>query len=884
MNLLRRLSFYLQRDEFERDLEEEMHFHREMKREENLASGMTLDEARRAAEREFGRTSRLMEESRETWSFALLDSLAQDVRLGLRALRMRPGFTVVGLLSLALGIGANTAVFTLLNEAFLRPLPVAAPEELFSLQNDTSRQMFPAFSYPNYEDYRDRSDAFSGLIAYRFAPLSVSHDGLAERMWGYLVSGNYFEVLGVEPALGRLLSSEDDVLPGGHPVAVLSHRSWLSRFGGEPGILGDDVLINGRSYTIVGVAAPGFDGTEVIAAPEVFLPIAMQAAIERREDSLDNRALERFYVQGRLRAGVRRERAQASLDSIALELEREHPRINQGKRISLAPAGLMSGRMRSGLLGFTGLLMGVVGFALLLACTNLANLLLARAAERRREIGMSLALGASRLRLVRRLLVECVVLSAAGGLLGYFLALWLVRLAALYRPPFDFPIAWDLEIDLRVALFTFFLSLAAGVLFGLLPALRVTKAGPRAALQDEASGERAFRWSRGGGLVVFQVALSLLLLVGSGLMARGLKRAQAVSLGFDPARAAEVSFDLRLQGYEVEKGRELQRELLERVRTLPGVAAAAVADFVPVDLHFSRTRLFAEGEPVRERVNEAPITFVSRVSPGYFSAMTSRVLAGRDFTEADDEGSLPVAVVSEALASRFWPGEDPLGKRLSLGSPDTPRVQVVGVAEDGKYASLNEQPQPFVYLPIRQDYSGATTVVVRAVSDPGRLLPSIRGEIQRIDPAIAVFGARVLADRLAFPLFPARIAATLLSLFGLLSLFLAAVGIYGVMSQMVSPRRREIGIRVALGARREDVLKLAMSAGMIPTLVGILAGTGAALVLTRWMTSLLFGVSPKDPWTFTATAVVLMMVAAVACFLPARRAATAAPMVSLRTE
>jgi predicted permease len=884
LSFFRRLLFYWRREEFERELEEEMRLHRELKREEYLASGMTPSDARRVADREFGRTSRLMEDSRETWSFALLDSLAQDVRLGLRALRMRPGFTAVGLVSLALGIGANTAVFTLVNQAFLRRLPVAAPEELISLQNDTSRSMFPAFSYPNYEDYRDRNDAFTGLIAYRFAPLSVSHDGRAERVWGYLVSGNYFEILGIEPALGRLLSKGDDVLPGGHPVAVLSHRSWVSRFGGTPSIIGTDVGINGRSYTIVGVAAPGFDGTELIAEPEVFLPIAMQAVIDRRYDSLDDRSLEIFYVQGRLRPGIGRARAQASLDSIALELEREHPRINQGKKVSLSPAGLMSGRMRSGLLGFSGLLMAVVGFALLLACTNLANLLLARAAERRREIGMSLALGAGRMRLVRRLLVECVVLSAAGGMLGFLLALWLVRLVALYRPSFDFPLAWDLEVDWRVAFFTFFVSLAAGLLFGLLPALRITRVGPRAALQEEPSEKWALRWSRGGALVVFQVALSLLLLVGSGLAGRGLKQAQAVSLGFDPARAAEVSFDLGLQGYEEARGREIQKELLARVRTLPGVAAAAVANFVPVDLHFSRTRLFIEGAPVPERVSEAPITFVSRVSPGYFPAMTTRVVAGRDFTETDEESSTRVALVSEALANRFWPGEDPLGKRLSLGSPDAPRVEVVGVAEDGKYASLNEEPQPFVYLPIRQAYSGSTTIVVRAASDPGLLLPSIQAEIQRLDPAIAVYGARVLAERLALPLFPARIAAALFGVFGVLSLSLAAVGIYGVISQMVSRRRREIGIRVALGARRKDVLTLAMSAGLIPTLVGILAGTGAALLLTRWMTSLLFGVSPKDPWTFTSTAAVLLAVAALACFIPARRAAKAAPMASLRTE
>jgi putative ABC transport system permease protein len=385
--------------------------------------------------------------------------------------------------------------------------------------------------------------------------------------------------------------------------------------------------------------------------------------------------------------------------------------------------------------------------------------------------------------------------------------------------------------------------------------------------------------------VVFQVALSLVLLVGSGLMMRGLSRAQAIELGFDPKRAVEVSFDLALQGYEEPQGRELQREILERLRALPGVAAAGIADFVPVDLHFSRTRLFIEGEPVPQRLNEAPITFFSRISPGYLSAMSTPVVAGRDFADSDDEAALPVALVSETLSRRFWPGVDPIGKRLSLRTPDSPRVEVIGVVADSKYAGLNEQPQPFVYLPIRQSYSGTTTIIVRADSDPGRLLPSIRSEIQKVDPAIAVFSARVLAERLSLPLFPARIAATLLGAFAVLSLSLAAIGIYGVMSQMVSRRRREIGIRVALGARREDVLKLAMTAGMAPSFLGVLVGAGAAVVLSRWMmTSLLFGVSPRDPWTFAATAGLLLLVAALSCFLPARRAAKAAPMVSLRTE
>ncbi|MGH9319279.1 MAG: ADOP family duplicated permease [Vicinamibacteria bacterium] len=884
MKIWRRLLFYFRRDQFERDLQEEMRIHVEMKLDQNLASGMAAEEARLNAEREFGNRTRLMEGSRETWSFLFLETLYDDVRLGLRALRTRPGFTAVALVSLALGIGANTAVFTVINKAFLRPLPVADPEELVSLSNDGNRHMFPTFSYPNYEDFRDRNDVFSGLVAYRFAPLSVSHDGVAERMWGYVVSGNYFEVLGLQAALGRLLSVDDDRMPGGHPVAVVSYRSWQGRFGGKADVLGKDVLVNGRTYSIIGVAPPGFDGTEILVAPEIFLPMAMQAEIEPGRAWLEDRATEPIFLQGRLAPGIELERAQASIDAIALELEREHSRINEGKRVSLSPPGLLSGRMRSGLLGFSGVLMTVVGFALLLTCTNLANLLLARASERRREIGISIALGARRPRLIQRLLTECIALALGGGVLGLLLALWLVRLIGVLRPSADIPIAYELQVDYRVLGFTLLTSIVAGLLFGLLPALRITRVEPLAALQDELAGGASGKWSRGSPLVVFQIALSLVLLVASGLAIQGLKRAQALDLGFDPERAVEVSLALNLQGYDEARGREFQRRVLERLRTLPGVLSVGIADFVPVDLHFARTRLFVEGEPVPRRIDEAPLTLFSRVSPGYLSAMSTRLSKGRDFSDADDENAIGVAIVNEALAQRFWPGEDPIAKRLALRSPDAPKLEVVGVARNGKYAGLNEQPQPFVYLPIRQSYSGTTTVVARGDGDPARLLPSIRAEIQRLDPELPVFAARKLSERLALPLFPARIAASLLGSFALLSLALAAIGIYGVMSQVMSRRRREIGIRIALGARQVDVLKLLMQAGMVPTFLGLAGGAAAALALTRWMTSLLYGVSPRDPWTFASTAALLATVAALACFVPARSAAAAAPTASLRAE
>jgi predicted permease len=886
VNLFRRLSYYFRRARFDRELEDEMRIHLEMKAEANVASGMSPEEAEAAARREFGSRARLMESSRETWSFLLLDSLVRDVQLALRTLGTRPGFTAVALVSLALGIGANSAVFTLVNGAFLRPLPVRNPEELVSLTSATEadRRMFPTFSYPNYLDFHDRSESFEGLFAYRFAPLNVSHDGIAERMWGYLVTGNYFDVLGITPTAGRLFTSEDDRDRGGHPIAVVTYRAWRGRFGGAPDVVGKEVLINGASYTIVGVAPPGFDGTEVIVAPEVFVPLSMQAEIERGRSWLDDRATDPLFVQGRLAPGVDSARARIELDAIALSLEREFPVENEGRRVALLPAGLMTGMLRTGVLGFTGLLLAIVGFALLLMCVNLANLLLARADERRREIGMSLALGAGRVRLVRRLLMECLLLSLGGGTLGLFLAYALVRLAARWSPPGDLPLAYELQLDHRVFLFTLLASLAAGVFFALLPALKLTRVHPKDALGEAPSPESTRRFRFGNGLVLLQVALSLLLLVGSGLTIRGLRRAQTLDLGFDPDRAVEISFDLRLSGYDEPLGRELHRGLLERVRALPGVREAGIADFVPVDLHFNRSRLFPEGAPVPERPNEAPRTFVSRVSPGYLSAMRTRLLNGRDFDDSDDRDAVRVAIVNDAFVRRFWPGQDPIGKRFSLGSPESPPLAVIGVAQDGKYASLNEPPQPFAYLPLYQAYSGSTTVVARTELAPEALLASLRSEVARLDPAIPVFAARTLRQRLALPLFPARIAASFLGAFAILSLVLAAIGIYGVTSQSVTRRRREFGIRIALGARRADVFGIAMRQGLLPAMIGVVLGLALAWIATRFMTSILFGLSPQDPGTFLGTALVLVLVAALASFVPARSASARAPVHALRSE
>ncbi len=816
-----------------------------------------------------------------------MNSLWQDVRYGVRMLLKRPGFTLVAVITLALGIGANAAIFSLVNAALLRPLPVAEPGQIVSLNNVSDnrmfQRMFATFSYPNYRDFRDRNESFSGLIAYSFSPLSLSHDGINERLWGYVVTGNYFEVLGLNAALGRLITPADDQLPGAHPISVISYKCWQRRFGSDPATIGKSVIVNGRSYMIIGVAPPGFEGTEVIATSEMWFPMAMQSQVIVGSNLLEARGDENLFVQGRLKPGVTEAQAEAEANAIAAQLEREYPGINEDKHVLLTSPGMTRGLMRGPVIGFTGLMMLMVGLVLLLACTNLANLLLARASERRREVAVRLALGAGRFRLVRQLLTESMLLSLVGGGLGLLLALWLADLAAVLKPPVDVPLALDLYIDYRVILFTGAVSLLTGVLFGLLPALQSTKTDLIATLKDEfaVSGHRR-SWLK-NGMIVFQVALSLVLLVGGGLMLRSLQRTQTVDLGFDPHNAGALSFDLRLQGYDEARGKEFQKRLLERVRAVPGVEAAGVADLVPVDLHFSRASVYVEGQ-TPERDATTPRALTSRISPGYFAAMSTPLVRGREFSEQDDDNTTAVAIINETFARRFWPDQDPIGKRFAVGRPDAPKLEVIGVARDGKYAGLQEEPRPFFYRSMSQFYTGSTSLVVRAAGDPQQTLAAARREIQQLDAHLPIASAQTLDEHLSLPLLPTRLAASLLASFGVLALALAAIGIYGVMAYAVTQRTREIGIRMALGAQKADVLRLVIARGVWLTLAGIAIGLAGSLAVTRLMKSLLYGVSATDPLTFAAVALLLAAVALLACYLPARRATKVDPMIALRYE
>jgi predicted permease len=872
------------RDRRDRELAEELESHIQMHVDDNVAAGMTPEDARRDALVKLGGVEPTKEIYRSRRGLPVADAVGKDLGYGLRRLAKSPGFTSVAVLSLSLGIGANTAIFSLVNTALLRPLPIAQPERVVSVSNVSEGRPFPAFSYPNYKDFRDRNDVFDGLIAYRFAPLSLSHDGVNERLWGYVVSGNYFDVLGVRADRGRLLTPDDDVQPGAHPVAVVGYRCWRQRFGSDPSIVGKNVIVNGRSYEVVGVAQDGFSGTEIIAAPEMWFPMAMQAELEVGNAWLDKRGVENAFVQGRLKPGVGVAQAQAQLNSIAEDLEREFPDDNEGKRVVLSAAGFMGASpMRGALLGFTGILMVVVTFVLLLACTNLANLLLVRAADRRKEIAVRLALGASRTRLVMQLMSESLLLAVASGAVGFAFAYVLVRLTVAIKAPVDFPLALDLHMDYRVLAFTCLISLVTGVLFGLLPALQATRVDLLTSLKDKPSfGSYRHSWLK-SGLVVLQVVLSLVLLVGGGLMLRALQRAETVDVGFEPRGAAEVSFDVRLQGYDTPRGLQFQKTLLERVRSSPDVRYAGLVDLPPVDLHFSRTSVFVEGQ-VPGSAGKAPQAMTSRISPGYLQAMGVRLLRGRDFTERDDLSAPPVAIVNETFARRFWPGEEPLGQHFRRGGPESPAIEVVGVVEDGKYAGLNEEPQPYFCRPFAQAYSGATTVIVRSDADPQKTIALVRDELRALDPQMPVGSARSLTERLGLALLPARIVASVLGSFGLVALVLAAIGIYGVMSYVVASRTHEIGVRMALGARALDVLRLAVGQGMTLVLAGVGVGVAVAWALTRFMKLLLFGVSATDPLTFAAVATLLVAVALAACYVPARRASKVDPLEALRTE
>ena len=813
--------------------------------------------------------------------------MIKDLQYAIRGLLKRPGFVAVAVITLALGIGANTAIFSLVNAVLLRSLPVERPGEIVSVALRGKDDSMSAWSYPNYRDFRDRNEALSGLLVYRFVPLSLSRSGANERVWGFEVSGNYFDVLGVKAIKGRTFLPEEDKTPLAHPVAVISYNAWQRRFGGDPEIVGKDVLLNDHQFRVIGITPESFKGTEMVYTPEIWLPAAMMEWVEPGSKWLEDRNTKNFFANGRLKPGVDARQAEASLNLLALQLAKEYPDTNEGQSVKILPAGFLIPELRGAVVSFTWVLMGAVALVLLVTCTNLAGLMLARATDRKREIAIRLAMGANRMRLIRQLLTESVLLSVFGGLVGVLLAYWIIEALLAFKPPIDFPLALDVAVDGRVLLFSLAVSLVAGAIFGLAPALQATRPGLSQALRETSAQGGAARTRLRSVLVVAQIAISLVVLIAAGLVVRTLQHLQTMNPGFDPRNGLTMSFDLGLQGYDEDHGQQFYRQLTERVRTLPGVKSATVSSYIPLSLNFNSRNIFVEGQPA-ERGENVPLSMNASAGPGYFETMGTPLVQGRGFTEQDQAKTEQVAVVNETFVRRLLPHvsstADAIGKRISFQSAGGPYMRIVGVARDGKYFNITEEPRSFIWAPMTQDYNSTGILTVRTEGNPESLLSAVRKEVQTLDPNLPLFDVKTLTEHMRLALFAPKIAAMVLGVFGFVALLLSAIGIYGITSYTVAQRTHEIGIRLALGAQLSDVLKLVLSHGLKLTLIGAALGLVGAYLATRAITSVLYGVSATDPLTFVVVSLLLIGVALVACYVPSRRATRVDPLIALRNE
>ena len=808
--------------------------------------------------------------------------LRHNLTFAFRRLRLSPGFTAAAILTLALGIGANTTVFSLVNAVVFRPFGVEHQNELVSFNLHTSKAEFPTISYPDYKDYRDRNTVLSGLAMYRPIPMNMSRTGNGNvRLWGYEISGNYFDMLGVPAILGRVLHSDDDVKRGGHPVAVISYNCWRARFGSAPDIAGKSVKIGGMDYTIVGVTPPTFVGTELIYTPEIFVPLAMAEQIEQSK-WLDDRENSNALVTGRLKAGVSLKSAQAAINTIAAQLGREHPNEEAGISIVLSPPGMAGNFLRGAITGFSAVLMAVAGLVLLIACVNLASVLLARATDRRRETAIRLALGASRGQLLRQLLTESFLLSIAGGTAGVLLAYWLIDLVNVWRPPVDVPVVPYVVMDTRVLIFTAAISLVTTLLFGLAPALQSIGASVTGAIKNEVPSERLRRFTLRDILVATQVALSVVLLIGSLLVVRSLQHALQLNLGFDPQHAAVLSYDFGAQGYDEQRGRQFQRRLLDKLRSTPGIKAAGIIDGLPLTLNISNSGVFFEGQP-EPRAADVPLANMYFITPGYLQAMGTRLVAGRDLDQHDTKDAPPVALVNEAFVRQLLPGADPIGKRFHHKTTDK-WIQIAGVVEDGKYRSLGESPSPTVFEAMEQNWSPGQTLIARSPMSETATASLLRAAVMELDPSLTIFDDGSLTSALGLALFPAKLVAVVLGSFGLLAVVLAATGVYGIMAYAVSRRTREIGIRMALGAAPSEVARVVLMRTAMLLALGTAAGFSLAFAAGTFFSQILYGISAHDPVTYLCAGALMAVVAFSACWVPARRAISIDPITALRTE
>jgi macrolide transport system ATP-binding/permease protein len=878
-----RLAALFRRRRLEDDLDAELRSHLEMAVEQNLRKGMTAEDARRETLRGFGGVEQTKEIYRDQRGLPVIETALQDLRFGLRMLRRSPGFSILAILCLTLGIGANAAVFSWVEGILFRPYPAVTHQEQLLALTGTARGESGAtdISWPDLLDLQRSCTLIDSFIVNKIMGTTLSVGDRAERTVGSIVSANYFDAIGVHPTLGRGFEPGEDSGRNAHPVTVISYQLWKGRFNGDPQIIGKTQRLNGVLHTIVGVAPEGFYGTFVGWGLQFWVPASMEEIFEAGGYKLEDRGARWIEAYVRLKPGVTPVQAQEEISAAAKRLEADYPDTNRGRGIKLWPLWQTPFNNAGTLLPTLEIMLAVVLFVLLIACANVGNLLLVRSFARRHEMTVRLAIGAGRGRLLKQLFTEGLILSAIGAAGGLLMAYW-CRHALVLLFPARAGVAMHLpgEIDWRVLALSAGVCLIATLLLGLVPAMQIGKIDLAGALKTEAAGvvgSRGRAWLR-SGLVLVQVSLSFVLLVGAGLLLQSLQKIRTASPGFSTHGVLFTAVDLVSAGYDAQRAKNFQDELMDRVKALPGVELAAFARGTPLGYgSFSSAPIAVDGyQPPPE---EQPTVEYNEVGPDYFATMGIPLVSGREFTRADDERAAPVAVVNETMAAQYWHGRDPLGERVQVKGR---WMQIVGVAKDSKYQSVRETPKPFFYVPRRQNFSVGAGLYIRTPLSPETMAAALAREVHAIDANLAPYEVITLQEQVDRSTSPQQVAVTLVGILGGLALLLAAIGLYGVMSYAVSQSTRELGLRMALGAGASSLLRLVMSRGLALTAGGVALGAAAALGLTRLLGNLLYKVSPRDPLAFGSAFVVMTIASLAACFLPAWRATRTDPARALR--
>ena len=824
----------------------------------------------------------------------MIESLFGDVRYALRGLAANRLFSVVAIGSLALGIGLNSALFSVVNALLLRPLAVSNPDQLVRIYT-TSEIPESTFSYPDLRDVQRETTVFSAIAAHTLMFANVSHEGQSQLLLGEIVTANYFDTLGVRAALGRVFDATEDRTEGGNRVALIADSLWRRQFGGDRTVLGRSLRVRGVDYTIVGVLPARFSGMTPGLKAELWVPISMVADVEpigmndivvspEGKTRLTQRGNRWMFVTARLAPGASLAQARAAVDSTMERLRHDYPQTNGDRHGVVRPAASVRihPTIDNALLPGAAAIMIAVGLVLLVACANIANLLLARGSSRRREMAIRVAVGAGRVRLVRQLLAESFVLASLGGLAGLLLAAWSVRLVLGIQPALPIPITLDLSLDARVLGFTALVAMATGLLFGLAPALQATRTDLVPSLKDDAAAlSGGGRMRLRGLLVVAQVTVCVVLLVGAALLTRGAMRAARVDIGFHPEGLAITTVDLAMHRYSADRGAVFYRDALDRVRAIPGVTSAALVERLPFSPNLHTRNLLVEGKTYPPDAR-GDLLDVTAVTSGYFRTLGVPVLQGRDFDNRDTEGSPPVVIVNEAMARKYWPGVSAVGRRIRAHGASAP-FEVVGVVRDYKVRTVGESPVPFVHFARAQRYAPSVSILARTTGDAADLARAMRRALLSLEPELVFIENQPMETAIATTLFPVRAGAALGAGFGVLALLLAAIGLYGVTAFWVSRRTREIGIRIALGATPRAVIARVLAQGLMLVLCGLIAGGLLAIAATRSLVGMLYGVSSIDPISYAAATAVLLAVALAANIIPARRAARVDPMIALRT-